>query len=138
MMARAPWMREVVEAVAEALRSGGLPDARTGRLDSTTGREGTVVRAVGYTATDRNLDGCEEGQLAVQVVVRRFSELDAMDGCMAAADALDGCDLGPLEGCEVADVQVYTAPQELDAPDAGPYTWSLQVVALTARWAPKR
>ena len=119
-------MRGMLEAAKALLAEAGF-EACTKRLEATTGYEGTVVRWLGYTRTERYADGGECGNAVVQLIRRGTSERAVMDDSEAQARLFDAEPMPEGEGYRLVGQEIYTWPQELELDESGYYAWECKI-----------
>ena len=126
-------MIDLHERVKTYLESKGFTGVSLKRLDSFTGKEGIVIRAMPKTLVESYYDGVRVYDQPYQIIVRRRSEAEAMETCASIADALEGVILQSANGSFVphgsSGQQVYTAPQELALEEANFYAWHVRMTA---------
>lgn len=121
---------DLMDRARDYLRAHGIGDASTKRLDSFTGKEGTVVRMLSEKREGFDYDGSEERSVLYQVVARRRSEKEAQEVCAAAAAVLDGAFIPSGNGSYVFDSQEVTShANELELDEAMFYAWEVRVTA---------
>lgn len=117
---------DLVDVAAQYLQQHGFETSKR-RLDSTTGREGIIVRRISYTVQAAYMDGWEALAYIWQVVVRSRSEDKAMSDCVAITQLLEDAALESQNNSYVFSSQtVYTSPQELRLEEAGFYAWQVR------------
>ena len=121
---------DLIDRARDYLRSHGIPDATAKRLDSFTGKEGTVVRLLSEKTEFVDYAGEEERSVLYQVVVRQRSEAEAEDVCRLAADVLDGAELPSDSGAYTfIDQEVASHANEIELDESLFYAWEVRIRA---------
>ncbi|MEY8460139.1 hypothetical protein AALA69_03295 [Eggerthellaceae bacterium 24-137] len=121
---------DLIDRARDHLRANGLPDACAKRLDSFTGKEGTVVRLLSEKTEFVDYAGEEERSVLYQVVARRRSEADAEEACRLAARVLDGAYIPSANGSYRFEWQeVASHANEIELDESLFYAWEVRVRA---------
>lgn len=130
-------MKEVVLGIHELIVAEGTR-AYLKRLDSTTGKEGVVVRQFAADVILRRfMDGTERLECTTQVLSRHQDREAAMDECEKLANLLDGAHL-ESDAFQFIDQEVYLDPQEIEDDEADYSTWSVVIKTNITRKRPHR
>ena len=127
-------MIDLIDRVADRIKANGFAGVETKRLDSTTGREATVVRQLPHIPETTYTDRSTSIYFLYQVIVRRRSEKAAMEECWAIADLLKDERIdSDNNSYRFTGTEIYTYPQELMLEEAGFYAWETRIYALIER-----
>lgn len=126
-------MIDLHERAKAYLEAKGFTGISLKRLDSFTGKEGIVIRAMPKTLVESYYDGTAVYDQPYQIIVRRRSEAEAMETCSSIAETLEGVILASARNeyqPHGTDGQkVYTAPQEMALDEADFYAWHVRMTA---------
>lgn len=116
---------DICESARAVLAENGI-EASLKRLDSFTGKEGTVIRAVPSATVDRYYDRSRTVAAIYQVACRSRSERTAKETAERAADALAWAEVPSLNGSyRFISQEIYTEPAEMDLEEDGFYAYQV-------------
>ena len=118
---------DVLKAAKALLSDNGI-EAKIGRLDSFTGKEGVVLRKLPMSVTDVYSDRAKACAYLFQAVARKRLKQDAEELCEAIAETFDDAPVKSLDGSyQCVSTEIYTWPQELALDEAGMNAWEVSV-----------
>lgn len=120
---------DICESARAVLAANGI-EASLKRLDSFTGREGTVIRSVPSATVDRYYDRSRVVAAIYQVACRSRSEKTAKETAERVADALAWAEVPSLNGSyRFIDQEIYTEPSEMELEEDGFYAYQVTIRA---------